>query len=91
MKRYLLPKEGEFFKANLHCHTTISDGKWSPEKVKEEYRLVYTIVSNAMKEFCGLFGEEVQEEELAYLTMHFATLFSKDCYFSPVIKNLLFK
>lgn len=29
-----------------------------------------------MKEFCGLFGEEIQEEELAYLTMHFATLFS---------------
>ncbi|MGO1043069.1 BglG family transcription antiterminator [Clostridioides difficile] len=46
------------------------------EKVKEEYRLVYRIVSNAMKEFCGLFGEEIQEEELAYLTMHFATLFS---------------
>ncbi|MCC0764548.1 transcription antiterminator [Clostridioides sp. ES-S-0006-03] len=46
------------------------------EKVKEEYRLVYRIVSNAMKEFCGLFGEDIQEEELAYLTMHFATLFS---------------
>ncbi|MFN1906230.1 PRD domain-containing protein [Clostridioides difficile] len=45
------------------------------EKVKEEYKLVYRIVSNAMKEFCGLFGEEIQEEELAYLTMHFATLF----------------
>ncbi|WP_055667232.1 BglG family transcription antiterminator [Desnuesiella massiliensis] len=46
------------------------------EKVKEEYRLVYRIVSNAMKEFCGLFGEEIQEEELAYLTMHFAAIFS---------------
>ncbi|MCL6923651.1 PRD domain-containing protein [Clostridioides difficile] len=47
------------------------------EKVKEEYKLVYRIVSNAMKEFCGLFGEKIQEEELAYLTMHFATLFFK--------------
>lgn len=46
------------------------------KKVKEEYRLVYRIVSNAMKEFCGLFGEEIQEEELAYLTMHFAAIFS---------------
>ncbi|WP_032122519.1 BglG family transcription antiterminator [Clostridium amazonitimonense] len=46
------------------------------EKVKEEYRLVYRIVSNAMKDFCGLFGEEIQEEELAYLTMHFAAIFS---------------
>ncbi|MGZ7441088.1 BglG family transcription antiterminator [Paenibacillus sp. TH7-28] len=46
------------------------------KKVKEEYRLVYRIVSNATKEFCSLFGEEIQEEELAYLTMHFATIFS---------------
>ncbi len=46
------------------------------EKVKEEYRLVYRIVSNTMKEFCSLFGEEIQEEELAYLTMHFAVIFS---------------
>lgn len=46
------------------------------KKVKEEYRLVYRIVSNATKEFCSLFGEEIQEEELAYLTMHFAAIFS---------------
>ena len=38
MKHYLIPHEGNFYKANLHCHTTISDGKWSPEKVKEVYR-----------------------------------------------------
>lgn len=46
------------------------------EKVKEEYRLVYRIVRNATKEFCSLFGEEIQEEELAYLTMHLAAIFS---------------
>ena len=37
MKKYLLPKNGKFYKANLHCHTTFSDGQWTPEKVKEEY------------------------------------------------------
>ena len=37
MKKYLLPKNGNFYKANLHCHTTFSDGRWTPEKVKEEY------------------------------------------------------
>lgn len=26
------------FKANLHCHTNLSDGKWTPEQVKEEYK-----------------------------------------------------
>lgn len=46
MKKYLLPKDGKFFKANLHCHTTISDGKWSPELVKEEYKKQgYSIVA----------------------------------------------
>ena len=26
------------FKANLHCHTNLSDGHWTPEQVKEEYK-----------------------------------------------------
>ena len=38
MKKYLLPKDGQFYKANLHCHTTISDGKLTPEQVKEAYK-----------------------------------------------------
>lgn len=37
MKKYLLPEEGSFYKANLHCHSTVSDGRWSPERIKEEY------------------------------------------------------
>ena len=38
MKQYLLPKDGQFYKANLHCHTNVSDGKQSPEEVKEFYK-----------------------------------------------------
>ena len=37
MKKYLLPQNGHFFKANLHCHSTFSDGKRTPEELKEEY------------------------------------------------------
>ena len=37
MKRYLLPKEGNFYKVNLHCHSTFSDGKRTPEELKAEY------------------------------------------------------
>ena len=37
MKKYLLPQTGQFFKANLHCHTTISDGSMTPEEIKEAY------------------------------------------------------
>ena len=38
MKRYLLPAEGNFYKANLHSHTTVSDGAWTPEEAKENYK-----------------------------------------------------
>ena len=39
MRKYLLPEKGEFYKANLHCHSTYSDGNWTPEEIKERYRL----------------------------------------------------
>lgn len=37
MKKYLLPKEGQFYKANLHLHTTISDGSIDPKEIKRLY------------------------------------------------------
>ncbi len=37
MKKYLISKDGNFYKANLHVHTTISDGKLTPEQTKQEY------------------------------------------------------
>ncbi len=38
MRKYLLPKEGQFYKANMHTHTTVSDGAMSPEEVKKVYQ-----------------------------------------------------
>jgi len=37
MKKYLLPEKGHFYKANMHCHTYLSDGKLTPEEIKEAY------------------------------------------------------
>lgn len=37
MKKYLLPESGKFYKANLHSHSTVSDGNLSPEEMKKEY------------------------------------------------------
>ena len=37
MKTYILPNEGNFYKANLHCHSNISDGNWSVEEIKKYY------------------------------------------------------
>lgn len=38
MKLDLIPEEGRFYKVNLHCHTTISDGAQTPEEVKEHFQ-----------------------------------------------------
>ncbi|MBQ6823810.1 MAG: PHP domain-containing protein [Clostridia bacterium] len=36
--KYLFSKEGNWYKANLHSHCTVSDGVLSPEEVKEKYK-----------------------------------------------------
>ncbi len=38
MKIHLIPNEGNFYKANLHSHTTLSDGYATPEQVKDFYK-----------------------------------------------------
>lgn len=46
MKKTLFPEHGNFYKANLHMHTTISDGKMTPEEVKREYKAMgYSVVA----------------------------------------------
>ena len=46
MKHYLLPETGNFYKANLHCHSTCSDGQWTPEELKEQYmKQGYSIIA----------------------------------------------
>lgn len=38
MRKYLLPPDGQFYKANLHCHSTLSDGQMTPEELKARYK-----------------------------------------------------
>lgn len=76
MKRYLLPKEGNFYKANMHCHTEISDGRYSPSEIKKQYMehgfsvVAYTdhdafILHNDLSDenFLALNGYEVEINE----------------------------
>ena len=37
MKKMLISKEKNFYKANLHCHSTVSDGSKTPAELKEMY------------------------------------------------------
>lgn len=38
MKKYLLDSKKGYYKANLHCHSTVSDGHKTPEELKEMYK-----------------------------------------------------
>ena len=38
MKKILLTEQKNFYKANLHCHTTLSDGKLTPNEIKDMYK-----------------------------------------------------
>ena len=37
-KKILISKDKKQFKANLHCHSNLSDGTYSPEELKELYK-----------------------------------------------------
>ena len=46
MRKYLISNGGNFYKANLHCHTNVSDGNLSPREVKELYKNAgYSVVA----------------------------------------------
>lgn len=38
MKRILLDERKPYYKGNMHCHSTLSDGRWSPAELKERYK-----------------------------------------------------
>ncbi len=80
MKQFLLPESGTFYKANLHCHSNLSDGALSPEALKTVYRdmgyavLAYTdhdvfVPHNDLTDdgFLALNGFEVEIDEKSAL------------------------
>ena len=92
MKKFLLPEEGQFYKANLHCHSTYSDGKLAPEELKKIYKeegysiLAYTdhnvLISHselADESFLPLNGYELDVTEV--LEPETAFCFRKTCHF----------
>ena len=96
MKKYLLPESGNFYKSNLHCHSTFSDGKWTPEELKERYmRHGYSIIaftdhshlhSQAHltdKNFLALDGWELD----VYQEDEHPNGYHKTCHFCLIAKN----
>lgn len=95
-RKYLLPKDGQFYKANLHTHTVNSDGLLTPEEVKELYvKNGYSIIAytdhnafNWFKEldepnkFLALAGCEVG----AYTKNSYGG-FEKTCHLNAIARN----
>ena len=54
MKKILLDSNKNFYKGNMHCHSNLSDGKLSPEELKEQFDYIIVdlppvnIVSDAL-------------------------------------------
>ena len=38
MRRVLIDDRLNFYKGNMHCHSTLSDGALSPEELKDAYK-----------------------------------------------------
>lgn len=86
MKQYLLPPlaESGAFKANLHCHSTVSDGRLTVEELKAHYmKNGYSIIAftdhdvlvahddlNEEGRFLALHGYEMEVDEADFRELH---------------------
>lgn len=74
MKQYLLPNTGKFYKANMHVHTTVSDGGSTPEEVKAAYmEKGYSIVAFTDHEIMMPHPELADENFLPITSVEIAT------------------
>ncbi len=71
MRKYLLPEKGYFYKADLHCHTNLSDGRLSPEEVKAIYMdMGYSVVAYTDHDIL-VPHNELTDENIVALVGHF--------------------
>ena len=83
MKKHLLKNVGNFYKANLHVHTNVSDGEMSPEEIKRIYREKgYSIVAFTDHEIMVPHPELTDENFLAITSTEISINQRFDCDFS---------
>ncbi len=82
MRKHLLPDTGNFYKANLHVHTTISDGQMSPEEIKRIYmEKGYSVVAYTDHEIMVPHPELTDESFLAITSTEISVNQKYDCDF----------
>ena len=68
MKKYVLPNGVNWYRANMHCHSNISDGSFTPDKIKKEYKAMgYSIVAYTDHEVL-LDHSDLNDDEFLALT-----------------------
>ncbi len=66
MKKYLLPEKGNDYKSNLHSHSTVSDGKLTPEELKSVYmEKGYSIIAYTDHDYFATHNDLTDEGFLA--------------------------
>lgn len=84
MKKYLLPNDVSWYRANMHCHTTVSDGHYSPEEIKKAYKeMGYSIVAYTDHEIIRTHNDLTDEEFLAITSSEFSINDCKPCFEIP--------
>lgn len=85
MRKYLFPAKSNFYKANLHVHTTVSDGEMTPEEIKKVYsEKGYSIVAFTDHEVMVPHPELTDEHFLALTSTEISVNNRYDCDFGFV-------
>ena len=84
MKKYIISPELNWYRANMHCHTTVSDGNLTPEQVKEEYKKMgYSIVAYTDHEVLVDHSDLNDDEFLAITSSEYSINDSEACFELP--------
>lgn len=82
MKKHLFINKGNFYKANLHVHTSVSDGDMSPEEIKRIYmQKGYSIVAYTDHEIMVPHPDLTDENFLAITSTEISMNQRCDCDF----------
>ena len=84
MKKYIISPELNWYRANMHCHTTVSDGHYSPEEIKKFYMdMGYSIVAYTDHEIIRTHNDLTDDNFLAITSSEFSINDNKPCFDIP--------
>ena len=86
MHKHLLPQVKTYFKANLHTHSTISDGKLTPVEVKEAYKALGYQILCITDHYATVDHSDLNEPDFLMLTGVEINVNDKD-YHHPAYKK----